>query len=231
MFTWAPKELAASWDSVGFQLGSKKQAIQKVLLSLDVDNRALDRVSTGDIDLILTHHPIFFTPLKHIDINTDIGRIVQQLLLTQTSLLSFHTNLDAAPNGVNDALVEHLGFSADQGRPLSGHFGKQFKVSGLTLQDLASRVPCEIRGSTTNKDIRKIGVCCGSGHGLIKAAVHAQCDVLVTGEITYHDHVTCAMNGIRVLCLGHWESEVIVLPKIKTFLLSKFPHLDIEVLN
>jgi GTP cyclohydrolase I len=231
MFTWAPKDLAASWDSVGFQLGSKTQAVRKVLLSLDVDELALERIKKGDIDLLLTHHPIFFSPLSQLDIDTDMGRIVAELLKTQTSLLSFHTNLDAAQNGVNDTLVEYLGFSANQGCALSGHFGKQFDVSGLTLAELSARVPCDIRGDTRPKDIKKIAFCCGSAHGLIKAAVKAKCDVLVTGEITYHDHITCAMNGISVLCLGHWESEVIVLPKIKAYLLSHFPHLIIEVLN
>lgn len=55
-----------------------------------------------------------------------------------------------------------------------------------------------------------------------RAVIDLGCDTLVIGEMTYHDHVTCALNGVRVIRLGHKESEVVVLPVIQSFLQKSF---------
>ena len=90
---------------------------------------------------------------------------------------------------------------------------------------------CQREGDLSEDDIKKIAFCCGSGHGFIQDVIDLRCDTLVTGEINYHDHLRCQMNGVRVLSLGHKQSEVFVLPEIQRRLQSVFSDLPFSVLN
>ena len=119
LYKWAPPELAAPWDNVGLQIGDTSQRVSSVLLSLDVDTECLTQLDVDDYDLVITHHPIFFKPLKQVLFDSDMGAILETFLKLKVSLLSLHTNLDAAEGGVNDALIGAYGITPHTGRPLS----------------------------------------------------------------------------------------------------------------
>src|SRR5699024_3316386 len=94
METWAPLTLAYDWDNVGLQIGSKTNAVKKVLVTLDVSEAVVDEAIEKQANLIISHHPLLFKPLKRVDVNKPKGRIVQKLLQHDITVYSAHTNLD-----------------------------------------------------------------------------------------------------------------------------------------
>lgn len=108
--SWAPSSLAMDWDNVGLLLGDPSREINKVLLALDVTNNAVDLALESGANLILSHHPLIFRPLKRIN-----DPLLLKLLENRIAVISMHTNLDVAPGGVNHALAAKLGLK------VSGH--------------------------------------------------------------------------------------------------------------
>ncbi|MFC1771352.1 Nif3-like dinuclear metal center hexameric protein [Candidatus Margulisiibacteriota bacterium] len=230
METWAPLELAAEWDNSGLQIGKKDQEIQKILISLDVDPAVLEKVKTSKYDLVITHHPLIFKPLKQIVVNKDIGEIIDIFIKNDTSLYSAHTNLDAAPGGVNDCLIKAFNFDPGKGRVFSQNLGKWFfNDRCLNLEALRSLHNCNILGAKNKNEIKKIAFACGGGGSLLKELIDLEIDAYITGELGYHDILTCELNNITALCLGHKESEEFILPEIQNRMLKQFPNLEISL--
>ncbi|RAP33279.1 Nif3-like dinuclear metal center hexameric protein [Candidatus Marinamargulisbacteria bacterium SCGC AG-410-N11] len=221
---WAPRELAAKWDSIGLQLGEPTSEIKSIVLSLDVDSLLLDTIKKEPTDLVITHHPIFFKPIRSLRYESDMGRILKLFITQNCHLFTMHTNLDAAEGGVNDCLIKAFNFEPKQGISLSDGFGKFYThTSNSSFNDLLNLFPAKQLGYNDPKSpINRIAFCCGSGHGFIHELADLNIDCMVTGEITYHDEVFCEMNGIRVIALGHRESELFVLDEIKSRLSHTF---------
>lgn len=106
--SWAPKSLAYDWDSVGLQVGTLNKQVSKVLVTLDVTESVVNEAIEKDIDMIIAHHPLFFKPLKQLDINSRRGKIIEKLLLNHITVYAAHTNLDSAEGGVSDMLADLL---------------------------------------------------------------------------------------------------------------------------
>jgi len=105
----APRNFAYDWDNPGLQIGSSKKQVKRVMVTLDVLENVVDEAIEQQIDLIISHHPLLFQPVKKIDIDTPKGRTLQKLIQHHISVYSSHTNLDVAPGGVNDILCEKIG--------------------------------------------------------------------------------------------------------------------------
>jgi len=104
----APPGLAEEWDNVGLQVGDLTQTVHRVLVSLDVDERVIDEAVSQKADMIISHHPMFFHPVKNILFHHPLGKEVRKLIKNDISVFSAHTNLDIAPGGINDFLAELL---------------------------------------------------------------------------------------------------------------------------
>ncbi len=105
----APPGLAEAWDRSGLQVGDHSRPVKKVLLALDAGKEAVDEAARSGADLIITHHPFFFKPLKNIDLATSTGKTLSKLIKNDIALYCAHTNLDRAVGGVNDLLAARLG--------------------------------------------------------------------------------------------------------------------------
>ncbi len=106
--SWAPKELAWERDNAGLQIGSEQQRIRKILVALDVTDEVVNEARQKKIDLLISHHPLIFSPLKFIRSNDRVGRLTLALARNNISLYSAHTNLDFTTSGVSSALAERL---------------------------------------------------------------------------------------------------------------------------
>lgn len=115
----APFSTAESWDNVGLLVGNRAQEVSRVLLALDMTEAVLDEAKAMGAELVITHHPILFSPLKTLDSHSLIGKT----LAAGIAVISAHTNLDLAQGGVNDALAQRLKltgvrpFVQEQSRP------------------------------------------------------------------------------------------------------------------
>lgn len=128
MENWAPKSLAYDWDPVGLQVGSYDKKVKKILVTLDVLEPVVDEAIEQNVDLIISHHPLLFKPLKQLDLNSLKGRIVQKLIKHDISVYAAHTNLDVAPGGVNDILCDALNIQAED-YLIPKETGKLFKLA------------------------------------------------------------------------------------------------------
>jgi dinuclear metal center YbgI/SA1388 family protein len=105
----APPALAEHWDNVGLQVGDPAQEVERIMVALDPGPRAVDAALASSCQLLLTHHPLIFKPLKRISTNDETGRLIYRSISGGLSILSAHTNYDSAGNGVNDLLAAALG--------------------------------------------------------------------------------------------------------------------------
>lgn len=110
---WAPKSLAYDWDPIGLQIGSHQKSVEKVMITLDVSEAVVDEAIEKEIDVIIAHHPFLFSPLKEINIDTPRGSLIQKLIKENITVYAAHTNLDIAPDGVNDMLCDQLQIEPD----------------------------------------------------------------------------------------------------------------------
>ncbi|MBI5214553.1 MAG: Nif3-like dinuclear metal center hexameric protein [Ignavibacteriae bacterium] len=105
----APKELCWQGDNVGLQVGSPKQEVKKILLTLDVTEKVIAEAKKKQANLIISHHPLIFTPLTSLTPEHRTSKLVLMLAKADIALISVHTNLDFTSNGVSIALAKRLG--------------------------------------------------------------------------------------------------------------------------
>jgi len=105
----APSRLAEEWDNVGLQIGNRNQPVENIRVALDPTPDVVDAASKDGVDLLITHHPLIFRPLKFIDLDTPMGFIIQTALQCRMAIYSAHTNLDSAMDGLNDILAFRIG--------------------------------------------------------------------------------------------------------------------------
>jgi dinuclear metal center YbgI/SA1388 family protein len=105
----APCALAEEWDNIGLQVGQLDWPVNRITVALDPLPEVVSAACAARSDLLITHHPLTLRPLKQIDFNTPIGKIIQQAAQNQLAIFAAHTNLDSASGGLNDLLVSKLG--------------------------------------------------------------------------------------------------------------------------
>lgn len=106
---WAPKSVAWEKDNVGLQVGSLQKEIKNILLCLDVNEKVIEEAVSKNCNLIISHHPLLFRPLKKIEPEKDrISGIIEKLIKKDITLYSAHTNLDFTRSGVSFKLADKL---------------------------------------------------------------------------------------------------------------------------
>jgi len=108
---WAPARSAQDYDNVGLQVGRRQQQVQKALIALDMTPAVMEEAKAVGAELIITHHPLLFKPLKSLTTDSYESSLALKLAEAGIALYSIHTNLDAAPGGVSFALAESLGLT------------------------------------------------------------------------------------------------------------------------
>lgn len=108
---WAPAPSAQSYDNVGLQVGDAMQDVSRVMVALDLTSAVVDEAIEHSADLIVTHHPIIFRPIRSVSASDSYGGLVYRLARAGVSHVAVHTNLDAAFDGVSFALARQLGLS------------------------------------------------------------------------------------------------------------------------
>ena len=216
----APDFLAEEWDNGGFQLRSSQKEFQRIFLCLELSPLVLDEAIRKDADVIITHHPLFFNPIQSLSEEDGAGRLLFPLIRAGISVYSAHTSFDKAIGGNNDCLIHllQLEFSglAGKGAFDEGGIGRMIKLKKpVTLEYLAHRLEKNL--DVPKKDIRmigspekliqKIGVCTGSGASLIKDCLDNNCQLLITGDVRYHDARTARDEGLALLDAGHYHTE------------------------
>lgn len=105
----APADLAEDWDNSGLQVGERSWSVKNIWTALDPEPGVVAAACRNKIDLLITHHPLIFQPLKTVDFGTSLGNIIRMAVAHKMAIFTAHTNLDKARNGLNDILAQKLG--------------------------------------------------------------------------------------------------------------------------
>jgi dinuclear metal center YbgI/SA1388 family protein len=109
--TIAPLSLAADWDNVGLLLGDAAAPVQRVMTCLSVTPDSVAEAVEAGVQLIVSHHPILFRPIKKLTAATSEGRMLLNLMQARIAVYSAHTAFDNCAGGINDLLAQKLGLT------------------------------------------------------------------------------------------------------------------------
>jgi len=338
--------LAESWDNSGLQIGSSDKKVGRILIALDLDSFVLKQAVEQQVDMIITHHPLFFKPMKNINYASPLGRMIKALVSADITVYSAHTNLDAAERGLNQALAEKLGLidieplypasreslfklvvyvpathledvriaictagagyignyadcsfrvrgtgtfrpgqdtnpfigktgqleevdefrletiiyerdlkqvlnSMHQAHPYEEvaydlyrleNEGRMFSpgrkgclVQKISLQDYALRIK-DLLGVKSlrivgdlNSSVKNVAVISGSGASLMNRVITQNIDLLVTGDLKYHEAKDAEAAGLKVIDAGHQGTEAMVVPLLIDYLNPKLASRNLQV--
>ena len=232
----APPRLQDEWDNSGLQVGFPETEISGILVCLDITEAIVEEAVAAGCNLIVSHHPLLFKPLRQVSDTTYQQRCVVRALAAGISIYSAHTSLDNAPGGVNHKIAALLGLQElrwllpkedeDAGSGLVGELPQ-----GETDSDFFARmkrvfgVQCLRHSAPDGRQIRRVALCGGGGAFLLREAVRAGADCFLSGEFHYHDYFE---NGGVLLCeLGHYQSEQYTQDLLQTYLEAHCPGIRV----
>ena len=234
---FAPLCLKMDFDNVGLLAGFSENAVDRVLVALDITDAVIEEAAREGAQLIVSHHPLFFS-LKSVTDTDRTGRKLTALLSRGISAICMHTNLDAATGGVNDALAEAAGLREtallseevfDQnGTPYSyGRVGTLETPMALDayLEFLKRRLGATgLRYHDAGRDVYKVASVGGSGGGDLKHAAAHGCDTFLTADIKYDVFLEAKELGLNIIDGDHFCTENVVTPVLEGRLRQLFPE-------
>ena len=220
----APLDTAEEWDNPGLLIGSPAAPVERVLVALDATPAALEAARRMDAQLLVTHHPVIFRPLRALD----AAAVPYQAAAAGIAVVSAHTNLDKASGGVNDTLAALLGLTAVQpGEDGMSRIG--LLPAPVDARTFAAQVGARLHTAVRvngDRPVQRIAVCGGSGGEFIPA-LSTRADAYVTGEVRHHEWLLAEEQGLTVLEAGHYATEVPVVDTLCRWLGEAFPRLTV----
>lgn len=233
-----PFQTQDDFDNSGFMIGSYEADVSGVLFTLDLSEEAIEMAIKNEVQLIITHHPFIFHPLKSICFEEKKGKMIKNLIRHNISVISTHTNLDKSPWGVSFVLSELIGMTEssilipDLKLPNIG-YGRigDFKIDMRNLIELLKKNTgvsnVILYNGSLDSSVERIAICGGSGSDFIETARKYGANVYITGDIKYHDAELGANIGLPIIDIGHFHSEYLGFKYLIRHLLSQFPFLGI----
>lgn len=197
---FSPFELQEEWDNSGLIVGDPNGEYKDVVVSLECDQFVVENAPKNSA--IVVHHPLIFSPLKRLDFSSYPANIIKLLIEKNCALIALHTNFDKTHLGSHVA-KEILGWQEFAQDGYLIHHKTDTKLSDL-ITDLMDRGLKPRSVVDSGKQIRSITLCTGSGGSLVSKI---QSDLLITGDLKYHEAVEAKSLNISVVDIGHYESE------------------------
>lgn len=216
--SFAPFETALDFDNVGLLVGDYRQEIRKIGVVLDITKQAALYAAQNGVDLIVSHHPVIFHPLKRLSSNS----AAYILASNGISAICAHTNLDAASGGVNDTLAKTLGLAnirslpdpETPGFPPLARIGDcPFEMTAAEFAKYVSkRLDTKVRAVLNSKTVKTAAVCGGAGENFIVPAFESGADALITADVRHHNLLLAKELDFCLIDAGHFETENIIVP-------------------
>lgn len=234
---FAPISLQESYDNAGLQVGDPEREVSAVLLCLDVNEDVIKEAKQRECNMIVSHHPLIFKGLKALTGATLTQRLVLEALKNDISVYSAHTNLDSVWDGVSHEIARRLNikdlqvlepssaFIPKAGLGVVGDIKPVPKIEFLRkVKDTFKVSALRYSAQSPSVVIRRVAVCGGAGASLITAAIKANADILVTGDVKYHDFTSFG-HEIIIADIGHYESELCSREILSRIIREKFSDL------
>ena len=217
---FAPLKLQADYDNSGLIVGRMDDEVHAALLAVDVTEEVLDEAEREGCDIIITHHPIIFSPIKRLNSANYVERCVERAIRSGIALYACHTNLDSTPGGTSWQVGYMIGLEsmrvlepskhdpnvgygvvgvlprAENALALLQRIKRIFNVGAIRYSDIPSE----------EMMVRRVAICTGAGRSNINDALAAEADLYVTADLRYNDFM-CGENRMILADIGHFESE------------------------
>ena len=233
-----PQELSCDWDNDGLMCcPDREKTVSRVLVALDVTAAVAEQAIQNGYDLIVSHHPLVFRPLRAVATGEAVADRVIRLLLAGVSVMSFHTRLDAVEGGVNDVLASRLGLSDVTAFGQNGEtIGRIGTVEPpVSLEDFARCVKEAgaeyVQFSDAGLSVHRVALLGGGGADDAEAARAAGADTYLTGELKHHQLTEAPERGMNLIMGGHFYTENPVCERLVQMLLEIDPALTVDVCN
>ncbi len=237
----APANFAESWDNVGLLAGRSTKDVKKVYLAVDATDEVIEEAIDGEADMLITHHPLIFSPLKSITEENFISRRVLRLLQSDICYYAMHTNFDVM--GMADAAADELNlknrqvlevtYEDDISKEGIGRFGRL--PDAMTLRACAEYVKevfdleaVRVYGDLQEK-VEIAAISPGSAKSVVPHALQAGVDVLISGDIDHHTGIDLVAQGVAVIDAGHYGLEKLFVPYMKDYFARNLPEITVEV--
>ena len=220
-----PPALAEPWDNVGLQIGDPAWPVRRVQVALDATAEVVKHACSQQVDLLLTHHPLIFKPLKKIDLETPQGKLLEAAISNRMAIYAAHTNFDRLAGGLNDILAHRIGLqqirhldheagTGDATTQAAHGMGRIGKLKRITpLEQLAQRLKSELgldhlrMSGRAELAVETVALCTGSGSGLLDQFLGSDAQVYISGDLRYHDARAVQEAGLGLIDIGHFPSE------------------------
>ena len=219
----APLALAESWDNPGLLVDCGGE-VSRVLVTLDITPEVVEEAARKGCGLIVSHHPVIFSPLKKLS-GQDVAF---QLVKNGISAICMHTNLDAAEGGVNEVLAGIFGM-----REMEAFAEGCGRVGSIELASRCNQPfngpAVQVRFADTGKVVRRLAVISGAGGSLFEDAIAQGADCLLTGEANHHHAIDAKRLGLSLIAAGHYATEFPVTAAVAEKLRTAFPEREVLV--
>lgn len=231
----APYNTKCDWDNCGLLIGDKGKEVKRIGFALDMTSEVLADAIEKKVDLIITHHPIIFRPMK----NFLKGNMAYDLAVSGISAISVHTCFDCANGGVNDVLCELLGITNIEGIPdeeCPVHLARIGDIEPMTSTQFSKKV-ADVLGTTCRvadckNIIKRVAVCGGAGtDDLIFTSAEMGADAVITGEIKHHIFLAAKEMGVTAIQAGHFETENPAVSALKKYIENEFKEVECILLK
>ena len=230
-----PLRWQESYDNAGLVVGDPEAEVEGVLVALDATEEVVEEAIRCGATMVVTHHPIIFSPLKRLVCANRQQRAIAKAMAAGVALYAAHTNLDSAPTeGLSPHLAGLLGVEVESLLEPSAEEGVGIGVVGRLPEPMATAELLTLikerlgvralRHSTPRREsVSRVAICTGSGGSLIAAAEAAEADLYLSADFKYHDFVDA--DKMILVDAGHFETEIfaidilfdILSKKISTF--------------
>jgi len=231
---FAPAALAAEWDNVGLLVGDRAQKIERVMTCLTITPAVTAEAVQEQVDLVVTHHPLPFRPLKRLTADEPTGRMLLDLIRSGIAVYSPHTAFDSAAAGINQQLAEGLQLTAIEPLDAETQAGRVGQLAApQTVGQVAARLKQFLKISgffvvgNLQAPVTSVAVACGSAGEFLDLAICRGCQLFITGETRLHTCYDAESRGIALLLAGHFASERFGVERLATVITEQFPQITI----
>lgn len=235
----APFSLQMDFDNAGFLVGRGSRSVTKIMVALDITGEVVEEAAQEGAELVVSHHPLIFHPVRSVTDKDPTGRTILSLVERNIAAICAHTNLDVVAGGVNDALAVRLGLTqieqlqqggaAPNGLPYG--LGRVGILEGAPSDTSAFAAKVKhalsangVRYVDAHRPVRQVAVGGGACADLLPQVKALGCDTFVTSDVKYNGFLDARDMGINLIDAGHFPTENVVCPVLAEWLERRFPE-------
>ena len=232
----APMKYALGFDNVGLLVGNAESEVSGVLMALDITDKVIEEAKNCGANLIVSHHPVIFDPMKSVVLGDTTANHVIKLIENKMSAICMHTNLDAAIDGVNDTLADKIGISKegylepveDVGIGRYGNLTDEMSFEAFLKYTAKTLGIDGLRYLKNSDTVKRVAVGGGSCGGMLKVAKDAGCDTFVTADVKHNIWRDAEEFGVNLIDAGHFSTENVIVDVLCRKLKEKFADIEIN---